>query len=111
MHNPVLNQYQIRISDEAPVQGLKPCANVTLESICECSFESIVCTVLTGMGMDGCNGIEKLRRKQNIFTIAQDKESCVVYGMPKAVVECNMADLILPLKEIGKTINMKTGVR
>lgn len=102
---------QIKETEEPPVGGLRPCANITFESILSCSVDMIVCAVLTGMGMDGCTGIEHLKRKHNIFTIAQNRETCVVYGMPRAVVEHELADMILPLEEIGKTINIKTGVR
>ena len=102
---------QIEETEDAPVNGLRPCANVTFESILSCPFDFIVCAVLTGMGTDGCTGIEHLKEKHNIFTIAQNRETCVVYGMPKAVVEHELADVVLPLEEIGKIINIKTGVR
>lgn len=104
-------EIQIKESEDAPVGGLRPCANITFDSILSFSLDSIVCAVLTGMGADGCAGIEHLKEKHNIFTIAQNRETCVVYGMPKAVVEHGLADVVLPLGEIGKTINMKTGVR
>ncbi|MCM1178726.1 MAG: CheB methylesterase domain-containing protein [Clostridium sp.] len=101
---------QIHETEEPPVNGLRPCANITFDSILSCPLDAIVCAVLTGMGADGCTGIEHLKKKHNIFTIAQNRETCVVYGMPKAVVEHDLADLVLPLDEIGETINIKTGV-
>lgn len=102
---------QIKETEEPPVSGLRPCANITFDSILTCPLDFIVCAVLTGMGADGCAGIEHLKKKHNIFTIAQNRETCVVYGMPKAIVDHNLADVVLPLEEIGKTINIKTGVR
>ena len=104
-------EIQIKESEDPPVGGLRPCANITFDSILSLSIDSIVCAVLTGMGADGCAGIEHLKEQYNIFTIAQNRETCVVYGMPKAVVEHGLADAVLPLEEIGKTINIKTGVR
>lgn len=104
-------QLQIEETEDPPVNGLRPCANITFDSILTCPIDFIVCAVLTGMGTDGCAGIEHLKEKHNIFTIAQNRETCVVYGMPKAVVEHELADAVLPLEEIGKTINIKTGVR
>ncbi len=101
---------QIKETEEPPVNGLRPCANITFDSILSCPLDSIVCAVLTGMGADGCTGIGHLKKKHNIFTIAQNRETCVVYGMPKAIVDHDLADVVLPLEEIGKTINIKTGV-
>lgn len=96
--------------DTEPVNGLKPCANITFNSIGSLSIESVTCVVLTGMGADGYEGIKGLKAKQPIYTIAQSKETCVVYGMPKVIVEKGMADIVLPLKEIGKEIIKKVGV-
>lgn len=96
--------------DREPVNGLKPCANITIESLAALSIESVICVVLTGMGADGYKGIKALKDRQSIYTIAQNKETCVVYGMPKAIVENGIADIVLPLDEIGKEINKKVGV-
>jgi two-component system chemotaxis response regulator CheB len=59
--------------------------------------------IMTGMGSDGCEGIESLR-KQGGFVIAQNEASCVVYGMPKAVVDANFADEIVELDKLAETI-------
>ena len=101
-------QFKENMSD--PVGGLRPCANVTLQSLTQASLDYMVCVVLTGMGADGYLGINELRNNHNLFTIAQSKETCVVYGMPRAIVEHGIADLVLPLESIGKEINKKMGV-
>lgn len=98
-------------NDKEPVNGLRPCANITFGSIASICIDKVICVVLTGMGADGYAGIKKLKNKQNIYTIAQNKETCVVYGMPKAIVEHNIADIVLPLEDIGKEIIKKVGVR
>lgn len=59
--------------------------------------------LLTGMGADGAQGLSLLRGK-NFVTIAQDEATCVVYGMPKAAVKLNAAQLVLPLSEISHHI-------
>ena len=59
--------------------------------------------LLTGMGRDGAMGLKKLRRR-GWHTIAQDKQSCVVYGMPKAAVEMEAATEILSLSKIASTL-------
>lgn len=96
--------------DAEPVNGLKPCANITFTSAASLALDSVICVVLTGMGADGYEGIKSLKARQPVYTIAQNKESCVVYGMPKVVVEKGIADIVLPLEEIGKEIIKKVGV-
>jgi two-component system chemotaxis response regulator CheB len=59
--------------------------------------------VLTGMGYDGLIGA-KAMKKTNSPVFAQDEESCVVYGMPKAIVDGHLADRIVPLGSMAKRI-------
>src|SRR3546814_20059112 len=60
--------------------------------------------ILTGMGMDGARGLLEMRNA-GADTFAQDKESCVVYGMPRAAVELGAANHVLPLHALaGKII-------
>lgn len=101
---------QFRENTSDPINGLRPCANVTLNSLVPISLEYILCVVLTGMGADGYLGINELKQNHNIYTIAQNKETCVVYGMPRAIVDHGIADAILPLENIGREINKKMGV-
>lgn len=93
-----------------PVNGLRPCADITFSNIADLKVKQVICVVLTGMGSDSFEGICKLREKQETYTIAQHKDSCVVYGMPKAIVEHGIADIVLPLEEIGAEITRKVGV-
>jgi len=102
--------YEIAITDEPPVIGLKPCANLMYESLIGTGFDEITCVVLTGMGSDGTNGIGKLGEHKNIYVIAQDKETSVVYGMPNSVAKAGLADEILPLGAIAKAIEKNVGV-
>lgn len=96
--------------DSEPVNGLKPYANKTLLSLLPLQIEHLYCVVLTGMGCDGYDGIYHLKQQKNIYTIAQSKETCIVYGMPKAIINNDLADQILPLELIGNEINNKVGV-
>jgi two-component system, chemotaxis family, protein-glutamate methylesterase/glutaminase len=59
--------------------------------------------ILTGMGNDGLAGMKEVKEKAG-FIIAQDEETCVVYGMPRAVVNARLADLVLPLDKIPEEI-------
>ena len=59
--------------------------------------------ILTGMGADGAEGLLKMR-KAGAYTIGQNEATCVVYGMPKAVVDAGLADEIKPLNKIAEAI-------
>ena len=55
--------HKIRLNDELPpIGGLKPCADITYDSLRTCGYDQIVCVVLTGMGADGTNGIKALNK-------------------------------------------------
>ncbi len=59
--------------------------------------------ILTGMGNDGLAGMKEMKAKGG-YIIAQDEETCVVYGMPRAVVTANLADAVLPVDKISEEI-------
>ncbi len=80
-----------------------PCVDTTFTSIAENFLGNILAIVLTGMGSDGKRGIEKLKQG-NATVWAQNEESCVVYGMPRAVIEARMADRIASVDEIVATL-------
>lgn len=104
-------RHKIVLSDLPAIGGLKPCANLTYDSLTKSGYDEIVCVVLTGMGADGTNGILSLEKKKQIYVISQDAASCVVYGMPKAVYEAGVVDEVVPLKEVAATITKRVGVR
>ena len=101
----------VRLNSKPAIGGLRPCANVMYDSIKATNYDHITCVVLTGMGMDGTEGIVALDKVKNIYTIAQDEQSSVVYGMPRAVADAGVTDEIVPLKEIAKSIIKNVGVR
>ena len=85
----------IKLNDMPPIGGLKPCANIMYDSLTGSGYDEIVCVVLTGMGADGTNGILSLEKSKPIHVIAQDAQSCVVYGMPKAIAEAGVVDEVV----------------
>lgn len=103
--------HKIAFNDMPPIGGLKPCANITYDSLRTCGFDQVVCVVLTGMGADGTNGILELSKSKSIYTIAQDANTCVVYGMPKSIVETGLVNEVLPLTEIANSITKNVGVK
>ncbi|NLP34602.1 MAG: chemotaxis-specific protein-glutamate methyltransferase CheB [Clostridiales bacterium] len=102
--------YYLSVTKEAPRRGLLPCADIMYESLSELEFNEITCVVLTGMGGDGTAGITKLYKSQNIYVIAQNEETSVVYGMPKVVKEAGLVDEVLPLDAIAGAIIKNVGV-
>ena len=87
----------------AQYKGVRPSFDVTLKSIAKVYQGRVLSVVLTGMGNDGCEGID-LIRKLGGKCIAQDKESCVVFGMPEAVINDDNADSIASLNKIPEEI-------
>lgn len=103
--------HRIVLSDMPPIGGLKPCANITYDSLIHTGFDEIVCVVLTGMGADGTKGILSLGHRKPIHVIAQNAETCVVYGMPKMIAEAGVVDEVVPLGDVAKTITKNVGVK
>lgn len=81
----------------------RPSVDVFFSSLAQHWPGNTIAVLLTGMGRDGAEGLLKLRRK-GAYTIAQNKETCAVYGMPKAAVELDAASVILPIDEIAQAI-------
>ena len=81
----------------------KPSVDVTFGSAAEMIGGGILAIVLTGMGTDGKLGATELK-KRGATVWAQDEASCVVYGMPHAIVDGGLADRVLSLPEIGVTL-------
>jgi len=103
--------HMVELNQEPPVRGLRPYANYMYQSLSTSSFDEITCVVLSGMGNDGTEGIFSLKQKKPIHVICQDAESSVVYGMPKSVVQAELADEVLPFTEIAQSILRNVGVR
>ena len=101
--------YKIATTDEPARDALRPCANIMYESLMYSTFDEITCVVLTGMGADGTQGIGALGETNAIHVIAQDEESSVVYGMPKAIADANQTDEVLPLDKIADAIAKNVG--
>lgn len=114
MHLNVLcsgGRHIIHYSDEPSREGVKPCANYMYESLRDSKYDQIVCVVMTGMGADGTQGIRNLKARKKVHVIAQEESTCVVYGMPKSVVNAGMTDQIVPLEQIAQEIIMNVGVK
>lgn len=81
----------------------RPSVDVLFNSVAETAKNKAVGIIMTGMGNDGARGLKNMK-DQGALTIAQDEESCVIFGMPKQAILNNGVDLVVPLNEIAKTV-------
>ncbi len=105
------NRTVIHYTDEPPREGVKPCANYMYESLSNSLYDEVVCVVLTGMGADGTKGIVNLKKDKKTYVIAQNQETCAVYGMPRNIVSGGLSDQVLPLEQIAQEIILNVGVK
>jgi len=101
---------QLSITAEPARTGLKPCADILYESLQNTQYDEITCVVLTGMGGDGSFGIKQLNDTNNIYVIAQDEETCTVYGMPKVLYATGLVNEVVALSKISEAIIKNVGV-
>jgi len=100
----VNGQHRLEISEKAPLPTrFFPSADILFLNAAENFGSGTLAVILTGMGNDGVKGLAKVKEKGG-YVLAEDEESCVVYGMPRAAVEAGLADEVLPLSKIGKAI-------
>lgn len=85
------------------VQGVRPSVDVLLNSVAPIFGQNSLGVILTGMGSDGTDGIRKLKLAGG-KVMAEDESTCVVYGMPRSVIEQKLADFILPIGRIAEKI-------
>jgi two-component system chemotaxis response regulator CheB len=86
-----------------PVNNQRPSADLLFKSAAKCWGPGAVSVVLTGMGADGADGTRYIRQAGGI-TIAQDENSSMIYGMPKAAFETGCVDMVLPLNIIPRQL-------
>jgi len=88
------------ISSDPPYNGHTPSITVTMSSAAECYGNGAAGVLLTGMGNDGAQGMRNITEKGGV-TIAQDEQSCIIFGMPKQAIELGAARQVLPLDSIA----------
>ena len=96
------------LTQEAAIGGLRPRADLTIVDAAKRFGDRLLLVVLTGMGKDGLEGAQEVRR-QGGRIFAEAESSCTVYGMPRAIVDAQLADLVLPLDQLPQAIVAEAG--
>ena len=102
-HMVVTKEKKIALNTDPPINYVRPSGDVTMTSSAEVFGNKNVGVILTGIGVDGAKGIKAIKEKGG-FTIAQDEQSSVVFGMPKAAFELGCIDRVASLDSISKEI-------
>jgi two-component system, chemotaxis family, protein-glutamate methylesterase/glutaminase len=93
----------LHLTDDPPIGGLRPCADVTLYSAAAVYGRRALGVVLTGMGRDGTDGCAALKRKGSRILV-ESKDTALIYGMPKSVVDAGLHDRIVDLEDMAQAI-------
>jgi two-component system chemotaxis response regulator CheB len=102
-HLTVSRHSRVELTDDPPVAGFRPSASVLFTSLAEAYGAEAAAVVLTGMGADGLAGARALRRTGG-RVLAQDADSSVVFGMPRAVVEAGLATSVGSVPQLALTL-------
>ncbi|WP_224371435.1 chemotaxis protein CheB [Hyalangium versicolor] len=102
-HMLVRPEGKLVLDNRPPVRGFRPSCDLLLSSAAEAFGRRCIGVILTGMGRDGARGLKEIRERGG-RTIAQNAETCVVYGMPREAVQMGAAEEILALDRIGPTL-------
>ncbi|MBI1317508.1 MAG: chemotaxis-specific protein-glutamate methyltransferase CheB [Candidatus Hydrogenedens sp.] len=94
---------RIALNEDAPVKNCRPAVDVLFRSAAEHYGANALAIVMTGMGDDGCDGARVLRAR-GARCITQSRETCVIYGMPRALVDAGLSDESLPIEGLADRI-------
>jgi len=94
---------QVVLDDSPPIRGHRPSATHLFASAARAYGAHTLGVILTGIGNDGCDGLRALKQAGG-FVVAQDRDSSVVYGMPKAAIEAGLADRVVALDEVASAL-------
>lgn len=107
---PLGNSYAVSVQEGEKVNGHRPSVDVLFDSVALHVQEHAIGVLLTGMGADGAAGLLRMR-KNGAYTIGQDKNSCVVYGMPMEAHKIGAVCQQCPLNTIGQTVLARVSLR
>ncbi|MDR0917635.1 MAG: chemotaxis response regulator protein-glutamate methylesterase [Oscillospiraceae bacterium] len=95
--------YYVKVGGTEKVSGHCPSVDVMFDSVAECAGKNAIGVIMTGMGSDGAIGMKKMRDR-GAYNIGQDKDSCVVYGMPMVAYNMGGVNLQVSLEHITNAV-------
>jgi two-component system chemotaxis response regulator CheB len=95
--------YYVQVKNGPLVKRQRPSVEVLFNSVAKYAGNNSIGVILTGMGSDGADGMLKMK-ESGAATIAQDENSCIVFGMPKEAIKMGGVDKILPLDKISQGV-------
>jgi two-component system chemotaxis response regulator CheB len=99
-HMEVKRDGTVSLNESPTIHGVRPAVDVTMVSAVSVYGHRVHGVILTGMGSDGLEGCRQIKRSGG-HVVAEDERTCVVYGMPKVVVEAGLADRVAQLDDVG----------
>ena len=102
-HMIVLKNRTITLNKDPAIWGVRPAVDKLFNSAIDAYGSNILSVVLTGMGRDGADGTRNIKENGGV-TLAEDKSTCTIYGMPKAAYETGKVDLVIPLDKMAEHI-------
>ena len=96
-------QYFVEVREGPPVNRHCPSVDVLFRSAAKAAGPNALGIIMTGMGDDGARGLKEMRNA-GAHTIAQDEQSCVVFGMPKEAIRMEAVERVMPLDEVSRAI-------
>ena len=97
------SSYRVRIKNGPSVNHQRPSVDVLFQSVARSAGGGAIGVLLTGMGADGAKGLLEMHEK-GAYTLAQDEETSVVFGMPKEAIKLGAVDDVLPIQHIPQAI-------
>lgn len=98
-----MNGYFVRVLSDEKMSGHRPSVDYLFKSVAKCAGKDAIGVIMTGMGADGADGMVEMKNA-GAYTIGQDKESCVVYGMPMVAYMRGGCTVQTPLNNISSMI-------
>lgn len=104
------SEWAIQLTQDDLVSGHRPSVDAMMYSIADQKIPNVVGVIMTGMGADGAKGLVRVKNENKGYVIAQDEESCVVFGMPKSTIQLGCVDKVVTLNDIANEIVKAVGV-
>ncbi len=104
------NHVEVVLTDDPPENSCRPAVDYLFRAAVEAYRGACLGVILTGMGSDGTEGARCIKQRGGTV-LAQDEHTCVVYGMPRSVVEHGLADGVFPLDQVEKEIVRRAGMK